>query len=270
MEDFVEDVVGKAMRGMGLSAEVLEFLSGVPEGKIAQILGGDGEEEPLLQIAPPLGLDGHSLVRQSRGETVPGPIEVEGLRQVSTEYEEMVVNAYVLWDPANREAAIIDTGADPSPLIAVVEELELTPKLLLLTHTHRDHVMGRQDLLARFPEMKGWVHGKEPCSGVARFEMGASFSLGGLGIETRSTWGHSPAGTSYVVSGLERPVALVGDALFASSMGGGMVDYQAALSTNREALFSLSDDTVVCPGHGPMTSIGEEKANNPFFPEYKS
>jgi glyoxylase-like metal-dependent hydrolase (beta-lactamase superfamily II) len=63
---------------------------------------------------------------------------------------------------------------------------------------------------------------------------------------------------------------VVGDALFASSMGGCKISYEAGLGTNRSELFSLSDDTVVCPGHGPLTTIGEEKAHNPFYPEYKA
>jgi glyoxylase-like metal-dependent hydrolase (beta-lactamase superfamily II) len=68
------------------------------------------------------------------------------------------------------------------------------------------------------------------------------------------------------VRGLARPVAIVGDAIFAGSMGGGGISYADALRTNREEILSLSDDTIVCPGHGPMTTVGEEKRNNPFFP----
>ena len=79
----------------------------------------------------------------------------------------------------------------------------------------------------------------------------------------------SPGGITYVIEGLQRPVAIVGDALFAQSMGGGMISYQDALSTNRSELFTLEDHTVICPGHGPMTSVGEEKSHNPFFPEFK-
>ena len=52
-------------------------------------------------------------------------------------------------------------------------------------------------------------------------------------------------------------------------MGGGMISYQDALATNRSEIFTLPDNTVVCPGHGPMTSVGEEKAHNPFFPDFK-
>ena len=73
-----------------------------------------------------------------------------------------------------------------------------------------------------------------------------------------------------MINGLERPIAIVGDALFAGSMGGGMVSYIDALKTNRQYIFTLPDHTVICPGHGPMSSIGEEKKNNPFYPEFKN
>jgi len=71
-----------------------------------------------------------------------------------------------------------------------------------------------------------------------------------------------------VVDGLERRIAIVGDAIFAGSMGGGMISYQDALRTNREKIMTLPDDSILCSGHGPMTTVGEEKKNNPFFPEY--
>jgi hypothetical protein len=69
-------------------------------------------------------------------------------------------------------------------------------------------------------------------------------------------WGHSLS-------------VLLGDALFASSMGGGAVSFPDALATNRKEIFSLPDETVIAPGHGPLTSVGEEKAHNPFYPEFK-
>jgi glyoxylase-like metal-dependent hydrolase (beta-lactamase superfamily II) len=60
-------------------------------------------------------------------------------------------------------------------------------------------------------------------------------------------------------------LAIVGDAIFAGSMGGGAVSYEEALRTNRQSIFTLPDNTVLCPGHGPLTTVGEEKRNNPFF-----
>jgi glyoxylase-like metal-dependent hydrolase (beta-lactamase superfamily II) len=68
-----------------------------------------------------------------------------------------------------------------------------------------------------------------------------------------------------VVKGLAQPVAVVGDAVFAGSMGGGGVSYADALRTNREEIMTLPDNTIVAPGHGPLTTVGEEKKNNPFF-----
>ena len=79
------------------------------------------------------------------------------------------------------------------------------------------------------------------------------------------TNGHSEGGLSYIVHGLNRPIVLVGDAIFSLSMGGAKFDYKLALKNNREQLLSLPSETVLCPGHGPMTSVAEECAHNPFF-----
>ena len=70
---------------------------------------------------------------------------------------------------------------------------------------------------------------------------------------------------TYVVTGLTRPIAIVGDSLFAASMGGGNVSYQDALRNNLEKILTLPDETIICPGHGPMTTVTEEKQHNPFF-----
>ena len=68
-----------------------------------------------------------------------------------------------------------------------------------------------------------------------------------------------------MVTGLSKPVAFTGDALFAGSMGGGVVSYEDALRTGREKILSLPDETVICPGHGPMSTVAGEKRHNPFF-----
>jgi glyoxylase-like metal-dependent hydrolase (beta-lactamase superfamily II) len=57
--------------------------------------------------------------------------------------------------------------------------------------------------------------------------------------------------------------------MFAGSMGGGMISWADALRTNREKIFTLPDETLLCPGHGPLTTVGEEKRHNPFYPEFK-
>ena len=90
--------------------------------------------------------------------------------------------------------------------------------------------------------------------------------MGGLTITARLTPGHSPGGTTYVVTGLEPGLAVVGDAMFAASMGGVAPEkYAAALKANRAHILSLPEDTVICPGHGPLTTVGLEAKHNPFY-----
>src|SRR5260370_359642 len=83
--------------------------------------------------------------------------------------------------------------------------------------------------------------------------------------EVRLSWGHLRGGMSYVVTGLARPIAIVGDSLFAGSMGGGNVSYNDAVRNNLEKILTLPEETIICPGHGPMTTVREEKQHNPFF-----
>src|SRR5207253_11036900 len=105
----------------------------------------------------------------------------------------------------------------------------------------------------------------EPVPGAEPIEERKQFRLGNLEIESRLTWGHSPGGMTYVVTGLARPIAIVRESLFAGSMGGGNVSYRDALQNNLEKILTLGDETIICPGHGPMTTVGEEKEHNPFF-----
>ena len=269
LEDNFEDVLGKALRGTGMPDGVLEFLTGVSEETIAKLKDGEFDEESLRKVASPLGLDADTLVERAREAWVPAPVEVEGLRQYNTVFDDMTVNNYLVWDPASKEAALFDTGTDASGAIGLVDELGLTLKQLFLTHTHLDHIVDRAAVESHNPELKTFVNALEPAGGATRFQPGDAFSVGTLRVSTRLTKGHSPGGTTYVINGLSCPVAIVGDALFAQSMGGGLISYQDALATNRAELFSLQDDTVICPGHGPMTTVGEEKAHNPFYPEFK-
>ena len=269
LEDNFEDVLGKALRGTGISDGILEFLTGVPEDTIAKLKDGELDEDALRKVASPLGLDSNTLVERAHEAWMPEQVELEGLRQFNTVYDDMIVNNYLVWDLASKEAALFDTGTDASGALGLVNELGLELKHLFLTHTHLDHIMDRAAVEAHNPKLETLISGLEPVEGAIRFQPGDVFSVGTLQVSTRLTKGHSPGATSYVINGLGRPVAMVGDALFAQSMGGGMISYQDALATNRSEIFTLQDDTVLCPGHGPMTTVGEEKAHNPFYPEFK-
>ena len=268
IEDYFEDVLAKAARGLSLTTSQLADQTGLSRDAIGNAMRGKFYEDHVRLLAGPLRLDAEALVVAGRKTWYPEAVELEGLVLFNTVYGDMTVNAFVVWDPATGEAGIFDTGAEAEEMLAFIRSKSLAVKSLFITHTHGDHIAAVDQVVAAH-SCPVFVGEGEKSSIGQSFSAGKVFRLGSLEIETRSTWGHARGGISYVVRGLKRPVAIVGDALFAQSMGGGMVSYQAALETNRKALFTLPDDTVICPGHGPMTSIGEEKRVNPFFPEFK-
>ena len=268
LEDNFEDVLGKAMRGTGISREELSAQTEVTEAEVARLEEGEFLEAPLRRVAVRLGLDENSIVEQAKGSWQPESIELEGLRQFVTPYEDFTVNSYLVWDPDSMEAAMFDTGTNVDDAYSLVQALGLNVTQLFLTHTHPDHIAAISKV-KRWGQVTAHTLDQEPAPKAEQFAMGKEFRIGSLRVSTRLTCGHSPGGVTYVVEGLERPVAIVGDAIFAQSMGGGVVSYKKALETNRKEIFSLVDETILCPGHGPMTSVIEEKKHNPFFPELK-
>jgi len=265
LEDNVADIIGKAQRGLGISDSQLAEKARVSSETIRKLRQGDFDEAALLGVAPILDLNGQALCKLAKDEWQPEKIEAtDGLAQFNTDYDGMAVNAYLVWDPGTRAAAAFDTGADSSEMVRFASRHKLNVQLILLTHAHADHVAD----LPRLREETGadvFAPAREPVPGAEPIDEGKLFRLGNLQIDTRLTWGHSPGGMTYVVTGLARPIALVGDSLFAGSMGGGNVSYQDALRNNLEKILTLPDETIICPGHGPMTTIGEEKHHNPFF-----
>ena len=196
----------------------------------------------------------------------PQPVEVDGLAQFNTPYDDYRVNAYVVWDAASKTAAAFDTGADAGPIVEFLKSKGLTLTHIFITHTHPDHIAAL-DALKAVGSPQVFSNAREPLAGSTTFEIGsAKWTLGALTIEPRLTRGHSEGGTTYVVTGLKRTLAIAGDAIFAGSIGGPNVSYNDCLEGIRSQILSLPDNTVICPGHGPLTTVGEEKANNPFFP----
>ena len=264
LEDSFADILGKAMRGLQFDAASLSAQSGVSVPELETLLGGEFSSAAAHRVAPLLGLNADALEALANKQYAPASVNVDGLAMFNTPFEDMTVNAYLVWDPATKEAAAFDTGADASGILTEAQTRGLTIKHIFITHTHGDHIFD----LDRLQEKTGatvWSGDQEPVEGSNVFATGKSWQLGSLKIDTRLTWGHSPGGITYVVNGLARPVAIVGDSIFAGSMGGGKVSYSDALKCNLDQILTLPPTTVICPGHGPLTSVGEEAKNNPFF-----
>ena len=265
LEDSFSDVIGKAQRGLGLSDTRLAEKARVSSQKIRALREGTFDELALVRIAPVLGLAARQLCDLAQGQWQPNRSSaIEGFEMFTTNFDDMTVNAYLVWDPKSKHAVAFDTGADCSGMLETATKQDLKLKLILLTHAHPDHVADL-DRLRKETGASVFAPEDEPALGAEPFEEGKHWLVGSLHVDTRKTWGHSPGAMTYVVNGLSRKLAIVGDAIFAGSMGGGNVSYRDALQTNLDKILTLPDETVICPGHGPLTTVGEEKKHNPFF-----
>jgi len=197
-------------------------------------------------------------------------------------------NCVLLGDVAAGELVVIDPGDEGERIAEKVRASGLQPTMILHTHGHLDHVAGTAELaqllggllpiglhrdeidLYRNAPMQGAMFGLEvdaPPEPTLLLEHGQKLKVGGLELEVRHTPGHSPGGVCFVVSGADAPLVIVGDVLFAGSIGrtdlmGG--SFPVLEQSIREQLYTLPGDTRVVCGHGPNTTIGWERASNPF------
>jgi hydroxyacylglutathione hydrolase len=272
LEDNVGDIIGKAQRGLGIDDEELAKrleISSYELSVVKEVANAPGEAVDKLATA--LELDARSLQELAEGKYTPTARPPEpGFFMATTSYGDMKVNAYLVWDKETKLAAAFDSGGDATPLIDEIKKRGLKLQDVYLTHTHADHIAELDRLCEKVGGSIG-VHVPEPekVGGAVPFKPGVTFSLGRLHIESRDTSGHSPAGTTYHIHGLDAPLEIVGDALFAGSVGGIKSDYHTSLKLIRDNILSGQDNTVIAPGHGPLTTVKQEKEHNPFFPEFR-
>jgi hydroxyacylglutathione hydrolase len=198
-------------------------------------------------------------------------------------------NGFVVGCEETREAVLIDPGDEVAALLAFAERNTLAIRHILLTHAHVDHVTGvaaakralgvpvylhRDDLfLYERAVQSGAMFGLavEPQPPIDVFyAQGQVIAFGGYEARPHHTPGHCPGGVCLQVGKKGRPgqELFVGDTLFAGSIGrtdlpGG--DYQTLIASIKTILFAFGDEAVVHPGHGPSTTIGQERRTNPFL-----
>ena len=271
LEDHLGDIIGKARTASGVSAAAAAAAAGVPLDQFSSLeqSGTPPEKIQFLSLAKVIGLDPARLEKIARG-WLPPPIDLivwRELRVITTTEDGITVNCYLVWDEVSREAALFDTGWDAQPIQKLISENQLQLRHLFITHTHEDHIAALPRLREQFPKAR--IHSSAKNAPVDQRNRANDFiHLGSLRITNRDTPGHAEDGTTYVIGTWPEDaahVAVVGDAIFAGSIGRGNQSWDLAKQKVREQIFSLPDATLICPGHGPLTTVGEEKAHNPFF-----
>ena len=193
------------------------------------------------------------------------------------------MNCYLIIEPESKEAVYIDPGADSDLLIEKLSSKDLDLKFIINTHCHIDHTAEVSNIINHF-KVPFYIHrGDLPLLenlkeqgeffGIPVHEIptvtdfvedGQEFEIGNIKMEILHTPGHSPGGISLLI----KDSVIVGDCLFMDSIGrtdllGG--NYTQLLNSIKTKLLALDESTIVYPGHGPATTIGQERTHNPFL-----
>jgi glyoxylase-like metal-dependent hydrolase (beta-lactamase superfamily II) len=198
-------------------------------------------------------------------------------------------NCSLLWDPDTRQGAVVDPGGDVAAIRSLIARQQVKVEKILLTHGHIDHVGGTAELAALLGvpvegpqrEEAFWLDQLPQQSQMFGFpgtpalvpdrwlEDGDTVTIGGLTLDVLHTPGHTPGHVCFIHKPSQ--LAIVGDVLFAGSIGRTDFprgDHAALVHAIRYKLFPLGDDYGFIPGHGPMSTFGEERRNNLYVGDF--
>ena len=275
VEDFLGDIVAKARRGQGIDVAQIAQDTGLSAQQLAQVESYDWmpDDAVIRSLAHALNLHGEKLAILAKGwmpESFNDAFENTQLTVNRLILDAgMTVNSYVLMCQKTGQGAVIDPGGEPNRIKDLIGKMGVKITHILLTHGHGDHVGALEEIAKATGAM---VCGCERDFGLMggaskmvseRVDEGWATRVGNLEINTFDLAGHTPGGIGYYTS----PVFFSGDALFAGSLGGtrSLRAYEGQIQAVKQKVLSLPDETHIFPGHGPVTTVGQEKAHNPYF-----
>ena len=269
LEDELGDILQKARDGKDWSSDDLVRATGIAAEDIQRIESYDltPSDANVLKLAKALDLDGPALINIAQEKWLPKEPAIDpdfDLVCMNVFMGEYPVNCYLLRCNATGETAVVDTGANPKTIIGKAREMGVRPSMILLTHAHPDHAGGLGELDSAF-DCPTYIDHKEPKpKGSQNFKIvkdGDEFTLGKLRIRCIETPGHTSGGVSYLIN----QSLISGDVIFAGSMGRANSSWKELFNSITQKVLCLPGNTGIYPGHGPATTVKQEKEHNPFF-----
>lgn len=204
--------------------------------------------------------------------------------------EAFAENTYLFWRPGRDDCLVLDPGLEPEKILTCLEKEERSPAAILNTHGHSDHIAGNGALKERWPEAPivigadeaeklldprqnlSVMFGANLVSPPADWTVsdGDEFSAAGFDLSVLAIPGHSAGHVVFSVQGQEPGVVFVGDVIFQRSIGRADFpdgDFEQLVTGIKTKLLTLPDDTILLSGHGPATTVGEERRSNPYVGE---
>lgn len=259
LEDNYTDVIAKAMRGQGLSPTMVARRAHLLGQKLLSFEQGEFSEDVARQVALVLQLKPDALANLPQYK--PRPINLIGVNRLALPFGGGEVNAWLI--RTDDAVILFDAGESPISCAASLDSIRSPkPDHLFITHAHGDHIGGIPSLVARGSALHGCL-----IENALAMNPGDAVSCGSLIVRAHDLSGHATPALGYEIDGLSQPILVTGDALFAGSIGGcsSPENYRKALRNLDRVLVCLPDRAVLLPGHGPATTLGEERANNPFL-----
>lgn len=286
LEDGFADIIGKARYGKGWSLSKLARRSEIAATRIVALEKEAAPEQGEIEsLGSSLALDIkklHEIADVSWEPNVRPPYLVDTDKTTSNDMIHIIdgkigsypVNGYLFTDWKRQECVLFDTGYSPRKVIAFLEQKAVRLVAICLTHAHPDHIGGIQEVQSHI-DTPVYLHSNEAPGKIKLkrriyVEEKMTIEVGRFKITARCTPGHTDGGTTYFIDlspVMPTAVAFVGDALFAGSIGRAKSSetYPTLLDSVKNVILSFPSATLLFPGHGPVSTVEEENAHNPFF-----
>jgi glyoxylase-like metal-dependent hydrolase (beta-lactamase superfamily II) len=271
LEDDFCDVLRKALRGTGAGPSAVAERTGLEASAINDWSKGEGvpDEATVRTLARALGLDPGKLADSAARRWHPHVALPSDVRHHP--HDPHPSNGYLFFLEDGHTAALIDPAGIAKTILDAIREGPHALRYILITHKHADHCDATADIARAFPDAQIVMH-KDDVHAIGALARRALPVVDNealpFGADAEIRMLHTPGHTDGSSSFLFRSTLFTGDTLFAGSVGGAFGErstYRDILDSVRTKIFTLGDDVVIMPGHGPPSTIALEKAHNPFF-----